>query len=75
MGVYSEDITKSQLVTDIKYTIMKHKILIAAIILQSINMIVIDYSDFGRMLNLILFILLFCLLANTDLFYKITDKL
>ena len=41
---------------DIKYTIMGHKRLIAAIILQSINMIVIDYSDLGRMLNIILFI-------------------
>ena len=54
---------------------MKHKILIAAIILQAINMIVIDYSDLGRMLNLVLFVLLFSLLAKTDLFYKITDKL
>ena len=54
---------------------MKHKILIAAIVLQSLNMIVIDYSDLGRMLNLVLFVLLFSLLAKTDLYKKITDKL
>ena len=58
-----------------KILIMKHKRLIAAIILQAINMIVIDYSDLGRMLNLVLFVLLFCLLAKTDLYDKITDKL
>ena len=75
MGVYSEDITKSQLVTDIKYTIMKHKILIAAIVLQSLNMIVIDYSDLYRMINLIVFVMMFALLSKTDLYKKIIDKL
>ena len=60
---------------DIKLKNMKHKRLIAAIVLQSLNMIVIDYSDLGRMLNLVLFVLLFSLLAKTDLYKKITDKL